>query len=221
MSTNAGKKPIGVVIVEDDNNYREALKAILEKADSIHIEGAFLDAESALEFFYSGAVPRIVLLDIELPGMSGLELLPKIKSLSPNTLVIVLTVFDDEEKIINAISRGANGYILKSAESTELVKAIYEIDGGGAPLSPSIATKVLKMFSEFSPFHQAQNDYNLTGREKNVLRLFVRGKSKNEIAENLFISLYTVDTHIKNIYTKLQVHTQVEAVYKSLTENIV
>ena len=221
MNINNAVESVSTIIIEDDKNYRETLKAVLDGQKSVQTEGVFNTAEEALDYFKAGGVPRVVLLDIELPGMSGIELLPKIKSISPNTLVIILTVFDDEDKIFNAICHGANGYLLKSTDVDGIVKAIYEIDHGGAPMSPAIAVKVLKMFSDFSAEDESQNVYDLSSREIEVLERFVKGMTKNEIAEELFISCSTVNTHIKNIYSKLHVHNQVEAVYKAMNENLV
>jgi len=219
--SNIKKEAIETIIVEDDRNFRDTLKCVLDSQEMVIVNETFSTAESALEYFKTGAVPRVVLLDIELPGMSGIELLPKIKHISPNSLVIILTVFDDDDKIFNAIYHGANGYLLKSTDVAGIVHAIREIDQGGAPMSPAIAAKVLKMFSQFSPSIHTYEDYDLTVREKEVLNRFVTGMTKHEIADDLFISVYTVDTHIKNIYSKLHVHNQVEVVYKAMNENLV
>lgn len=218
MNKDISKERISVIIVEDDNQYRKILKQILNDQDDLYCMKDFPNAEDALDYIQSGDTPQVILLDIELPGMSGIDLIPKIKKISPSTRILNLTIFDDDDKIFNAICVGANGYLLKSADVQSIIKAIHETVQGGAAMTPSIAAKVLRMFSDK---YKPKGDYRLTDREIEILERFVKGYSKSEIADNLFISRFTVETHIKNIYSKLHVHSQTEAVYKALKEHLV
>jgi len=206
-----------VMIIEDDDAYRESLQALINATEDLRCPHACESCEEALEILANDFVPQIILLDIKLPGMSGIEGIKKLKVLSPATYVIMLTVFDDDDKIFNAICQGATGYLLKSASAEKIKEAIQEVMGGGAAMSPSIAAKVLHMFTQYS---QPKQEYNLTKREKEILQLLVNGLSKKHITDHLHISLLTVDTHLKNIYAKLHVHSQIDMITKTLKEHL-
>jgi DNA-binding NarL/FixJ family response regulator len=208
---------ISVMIIEDDDTYRESLKEMINETDCLACEHACESCEQALEILQHGYAPEVVLLDIKLPGMSGVEGIHRIRAISPASHIIMLTVFDDNQKIFNAVCQGAVGYLLKSAPAEKIREAITNVKTGGAAMSPKIAAKVLKMFTDYS---EPQGEYGLTSREKEILRLLVEGMSKKHLADHLCISTYTVDTHLKNIYAKLHVHSQIDLVSKTLKEHL-
>jgi len=209
---------INIMIIEDDQIYRESILDLINGSDNLHCEHACISCEEALEILKAGYAPQVILLDIELPGMSGLEGIKEIKKLTPSSDIIILTVFDDDDKIFNAICRGASGYLLKSVSSENIQNFILDVVSGGAVMNPSIAAKILKMFNQVSEPHE---EYGLTTREKEILKLLVDGFTKKHIADQLFISFLTVDTHVKNIYNKLHVHSQVDVVIKALKERLI
>ncbi len=214
------KEPIAiqVMIIDDDEPFRDSLQALINEGEGLHCPHACESCEEALEVLERDFVPQVILLDIKLPGMSGIEGIRKVKALSPASHIIMLTVFDDDDKIFNAICQGATGYLLKSASADKIKTAIEEVMCGGAAMSPTIAAKVLHMFTQYS---QPKQEYNLTKREKEILQLLVNGLSKKHITDHLHISLLTVDTHLKNIYAKLQVHSQIDVVAKILKEHLI
>jgi len=220
MAMTKKKEPpsIQVMIIEDDDAYRESLQALINECEYLRCPHACESCEEALEILAENFVPQIILLDIKLPGMSGIEGIRKLKALSPASHVIMLTVFDDDDKIFNAICQGATGYLLKSSSAKKIKEAIQEVMCGGAAMSPAIAAKVLHLFAQYS---QPKQEYGLTKREKEILQLLVDGLSKKHVGDRLFISLFTVDTHLKNIYAKLQVHSQIDVIAKILKEHLI
>lgn len=209
---------INVMIVEDDELFRESIQDVINEGESMKCDHAYESCEEAIETIEQGTAPEILLLDIDLPGMSGIEGIRHFKSLSPATNIIILTVFDDDDKIFNALCQGAAGYLLKASSSENICNNIEDVINGGAAMSPTIAAKVLKMFTQYS---EPKKEYGLTRREKEILQLLVNGISKKHIASDLHISLFTVDTHLKNIYAKLQVHSQIDVVAKALRERLI
>ena len=208
---------IQVMIIEDDDNYRESIQSLISESDKMECKYAVDSCEESFEILEKDYVADVILLDIKLPGISGIEGIRKIKAISPTTHIIILTVFDDDDKIFNAICLGASGYLLKSSSIQKIEEAVENVLCGGAVMTPSIAAKVLQMFGQYS---QPKQDYGLTQREKEILRLLIDGMSKKYIAEQLYISLYTVDTHLKNIYSKLHVHSQMDMITKTLKEHL-
>jgi DNA-binding NarL/FixJ family response regulator len=162
--------------------------------------------------------PDIILLDIGLPGMSGVEGIKHFNKLLPNTKIIMLTIYDDNENIFDAVCNGASGYLLKDSSPEKIIVSIMEVLQGGASMNSSIANKVLKMFRNFVPEHK---DYQLSEREVEILQFLTNGLSKKQIAENLFISYHTVDSHIRKIYNKLEVHSSSAAVAKVIKEKLI
>ncbi len=162
-------------------------------------------------------MPDVILLDVELPGQNGIEAVKVIKSVAPSTRVVMLTAFDDHDKIFRALCAGASGYLLKTSPVERIVEGIQEAVRGGAPFTPQVAQKVLKMFSKLG---QPERDYGLTGREQKIIELMTKGLIKKEIADTLDLSYHTVDTHLRNIYTKLHVHSRTGAVAKALNERL-
>lgn len=209
---------IHVWIVEDDPNFRKALVKLLAAAEDIERPLAFETCEDALAAGKKGDVPEVVLLDIELPGMSGIEGIKRLKSLSPTSHVVMLTVHEDNDRIFEAICAGASGYLLKPSSGEEIVEAVRTARTGGAAINPQIAGKVLGMFGELAV---SQGEYDLTDREREVLEELVDGKTTQRIADDFDLSYYTVDTHIRNIYTKLHVHSRSGAVAKALKERLI
>ena len=209
--------PIGVWLVEDNHTFRNTVARVLNQAAGIECGRHFADSEGALAALDEGAVPDVVLLDVELPGLNGLEAVRRIKSLSPSTRVVMLTVFDDHDKVFRAICAGASGYLLKTSPVEKIIESIHEVMAGGAAMTPRVARSVLDMFAKLSAPRQ---DYGLTAREQKILELMTQGLIKKEIADQLNLSYHTVDTHLRNIYTKLHVHTRTGAVSKALKERL-
>ena len=207
-----------VIIIEDNEPLRDSLKEAINKSSNIKCNNAFSSGEAALEFIESEElVPDIILLDIGLPGMSGIELIPELKKLSPSSKIIIITVHDDDENVFNAICAGASGYLLKDLSADGIVNSISEVMNGGAPMNSHIAKKVLSMFRDQNV---KSSGYSLSDREKEILALLVDGLSKKQIAENIFLSHHTVDSHIRNIYAKLEVHSRSSAISKAIREKL-
>ncbi len=219
MQEKNPKKPpaINIMIIEDDDTYRESLQAAINASENLVCPYACESCEEALEILEKDFAPEILLLDIKLPGISGIEGIPKFKAFSPATHIIMLTVFDDDDLIFNAVCRGAEGYLLKSSTPQQIRDSIQNVMCGGAAMTPTIAGKVLKMFTQYA---EPKGEYDLTMREKEILQLLVDGLSKKHLADRLCISLYTVDTHLKNIYAKLHVHSQIDVIAKALKEHL-
>lgn len=205
--------PITVSIVEDNEQLRGTLARVLNRAEEFRCVSAYGDAESALEGLVKDR-PEVVLMDINLPGMNGVECVRQLKQNLPQVLVIMLTVYEDTENIFNALAAGASGYLLKRTKSAELLEAIREVHRGGSPMTTHIARKVVHSFQKAGPSPQPTE--NLSQREQEVLDCLSQGFLYKEIAEKLGISYETVHTYIRRIYEKLQVRTRTEAVAKFL-----
>ena len=217
-SAVAGAQPVITVwMVEDNETFRNTVARALARVPMIECSHRFPNAEEALDALEGGAVPNVILLDVELPGINGVAAVARIKSLSPSTRIIMFTVVDSHDKIFNAICAGASGYLLKTSPAQKIVEAIQEVHHGGAPMTPQVARSVLDMFARRSA---PQLDYGLTEREQEILEWMVNGMIKKEIADKLSISYHTVDTHLRNIYTKLHVHTRGGAVAKAVKERL-
>ena len=204
---------IKVSIVEDDKLILEAIRDLIVETDGFNCSGFYGDCESAIEDIKNNR-PDVMLMDIELPGISGIEGVKKIKELYPKTDIIMLTVHEDLSLVFQALTAGACGYLDKSASEEKIIESIKEISDGGATMSYKIAKLVVSSF-------QKKPESVLTKREFDVLDQLCKGQSYKEIAYKLFISVGTVRHHIKNIYFKLHVHSKSEAVAKALKERIV
>ena len=213
----ADKPPVSIWLVEDNHTFRSTLARVLGRVDGMECTQHFANAEDAQDALQGGAVPDVILLDVELPGRNGIEAIAQIKSTSPSTRVIMLTVFDDHEKVFRAICAGASGYLLKTSSVERIVESVREALDGGAPMTPRVAKSVLEMFARLG---RPAQDYGLTQREQTILELMVAGLIKKEIADRLSLSYHTADTHLRNIYTKLHVHTRAGAVAKALKERL-
>jgi DNA-binding NarL/FixJ family response regulator len=209
---------IRVWLIEDNTAYRQTVSRIISAAEGIDCTVAFSNCETALASPAGAGVPDVILLDVGLPGMSGLDGIPQFRTTFPSAQIIVLTAFHDDDKIMRAICAGAAGYLLKMSSVDELVAAIRQVRAGGSPMDSRVARRVLELFAKLSPVRQ---DYGLTERERGVLELMVRGYIKKEIASELDLSVHTVDSHIRNVYDKLQVHTRSGAVAKAVTEKLI
>ena len=205
--------PITVSIVEDNDKLRGTLARVLNRAEGFHCASQYANAEDALKDL-AQVRPDVVLMDINLPGMNGVECVRKLKTLLPEVQVMMLTVYEDTENIFNALAAGASGYLLKRTSSKELLEAIQEVHRGGSPMTIHIARKVVQSFQKSAASAQATE--NLSEREQQVLDLLSQGLIYKEIADKLGISYETVHTYIRRIYEKLQVRTRTEAVAKFL-----
>ncbi len=215
---NGATEPIITVwLVEDNDTFRNTVARTLSQVPSLDCSHRFASAEEALEVLEQDGVADVILLDVELPGINGIEAIQRIKAISPTTRIIMLTVFDSHEKIFKAICAGASGYLLKTSPAEKIVASIREVFSGGAPMEPKVARYVLDMFSKLAAPRQ---DYGLTPREQKILELMTQGLIKKEIADQLSLSYHTVDTHLRNISTKLHVHTRTGAVAKALKERL-
>jgi DNA-binding NarL/FixJ family response regulator len=205
--------PINVSIVEDNDKFRGTLARVLNRAEGFRCVSEYPSAEDALKALPQDR-PDVVLMDINLPGMNGVECVRQVKQLLPQTQVMMLTVYEDTENIFNALAAGATGYMLKRTPRNELFEAIREVHPGGSPMTTHIARKVVSSFQQIPA--STQPTENLSPREQEVLDCLAQGFLYKEIAEKLGISYETVHTYIRRIYEKLQVRTRTEAVAKFL-----
>ena len=212
--------PIRVIVYEDNRDLREGMSFLLHSTDGITLTGAFADT-SRIEKQMEELTPDVVLMDIDMPGRSGLDATLIVKALRPSTQILMLTVFDDEEKIFRAIRNGASGYLLKRTPPSEIIAAIFDVHQGGSPMTSSIARRVLHFFQKPEPEAQVHREYNLSPREQDILNSLVKGYSYKLIADEHFISMDTVRSHIRHIYEKLQVNSKTEAVLKAIRDKIV
>jgi DNA-binding NarL/FixJ family response regulator len=210
---------ISAIMFEDDRQFRRSFQEYFEDSDKVFLAAAFADAENAVAQVKRHK-PDVVIMDIQMPGINGLEALRLIKAASPDTHVMMLTTFDDEEKIFAAICSGASGYALKSEQLDRLEKAMGDVSEGGGFMSPSIAAKVMRMFQ--NQLVRKQPEYaDLTDRQKDVLQAMVNGLNRKMIATELKIGYDTVGDHIKEIYRKLHVNSASEAVREAILRKIV
>lgn len=210
---------IRVSIYEDSKSLRISLYHLINESTGFKCVGTYPDCGNLLEQI-ANDLPDVVLMDIQMPGINGIEAVGILREKYPEVKILMQTIFEDDEKIFNSILAGASGYILKTTSPARILDCIKECFEGGAPMSPVVATKVLKMFAQNSKKIPAGN-FNLSDREKEILSNLVEGMSYKMIGQALFISLDTVRSHIKNIYEKLHVHSKGEAVAKAINNRIV
>jgi DNA-binding NarL/FixJ family response regulator len=214
--TEAASLKVG--IIEDQPKIREGLRSLIDGTDGYRCVGAFGSMEEALAKI-AHELPDVVLVDIGLPGMSGIEGTRRLKDSHPALAVLMLTVYDDDRRIFDAMCAGACGYLLKKTPPARLLESLKEVVGGGAPMSPEIARRVVALFREIRPPERA--DYQLTAHEIRILALLVEGHNYKTAADELGVSINTIRFHMRSIYEKLQVHSKSEAVSKALRSRIV
>ncbi len=210
--------PVSIVIYEDNATLRESLSNLLALTGEYTVLASYPDCSKVAENIKTQK-PDVILMDIDMPGISGIEAVKKIRAVNAAVQIIMLTVFDDNTHVFEAMYAGANGYLLKKYVSDKLIHSIREVLEGGAPMSPSIARMIISGMQENTK--APAKDYLLTNREKEILQLLSKGNSFKLIAAELFISLDTVRTHIKHIYDKLHVRSQGEAISKAINEKLV
>lgn len=211
---------INVAIVEDNDTIREGLAALINGTTGYNSVGAFMDCESFLTKLETLDV-NVVLMDIALPGMNGIEGVKSAIKIKPDIDILMLTIYEDSEKVFDALCAGACGYLVKKTPPSKLLEAIKEVYEGGSPMSSQIARQVITAFKESKDIKDENTDYKLSSREKEVITLLAGGNNYQQIADQLFISVDTVRHHIKNIYKKLHVHSQSEAVAKAIRKKII
>jgi DNA-binding NarL/FixJ family response regulator len=211
----SGMGVIKVAIYEDNEGLREILCSVIRDTEGLELAGEF---RHCLDILKNTAAfePDVILMDIDLPGKSGIEGVREVKSAYPKVEVIMITVFEDDDRIFKALQAGATGYLLKKTSLHSMIQAIQEVHAGGAPMSPSIARKVLQM--PFALKNDNVSEYNLSQREIEIMKLLSKGLSYKMVAEELFISIDTVRSYIKRIYEKLHVHSITEAIHKVFIE---
>lgn len=214
----SSEKLLRVVIIEDLRDIREGLAALINGTLGFRCVAAYASVETALARI-EREVPDVILTDLGLPGMSGIEGIERFRQIFPEIPIIALTIYDNDTQIFNALCNGANGYLLKNTPPARLLEALKEAVEGGSPMSPTIASRVVRLFRQFRPPETA--DYRLTPQETELLKLLIEGHHKKTAAREMNISFHTVSFHLKNIYEKLQVHSKTEAVAKALREKLV
>jgi len=211
---------IKVVVVEDKDPIREGLKILIDGTEGYSCINTFSDCETMLKNIVK-LNPDVLLMDLGLPGMNGVEGIKKVKVLLPELTILVLTVYEENELVFDAICAGASGYLVKKTPPSKLLEAIKEAYEGGAPMTSHIARKVIDFFQKKKTASSQKSIYVLTPREKEILSGLVEGHNFKSIADSLFISVDTVRFHFRNIYKKLHVHSQSEAVAKAIKEGII
>lgn len=209
---------IKTAVVEDMRNIREGLTMLINFTDGFECSGSYRSMEEAIPRLRR-EVPDVLLSDIGLPGMSGIEGVKILKEQFPQMTVLMLTVYDDDERIFDALCAGASGYLLKRTSPAKLIENIREAVSGGAPMSPEVAMRVIKLFRDIRPPERV--DYDLTPHETRLLKLIVEGHNYTTAAEELRVSYNTIKFHMRHIYEKLQVHSKSEAVAKALQNRLV
>ena len=217
-ASGTAARVIKAAVVEDLPDMREGLTLLIEETDGYRCTGSFESVEEALEGIGSD-LPDVVLMDIGLPGMSGIEGVRVLKERNPTLQFVMLTIYEDDERIFQALCAGANGYLLKKTPPDQILERLAEAVGGGSPMSPEVARRVIEVFHRIRPPRRAEHD--LTPQETRLLKLFVDGHNYRSAASELGVSVNTVATHIKHIYSKLQVHSKSEAVARALRDGLI
>jgi len=209
---------IKAAIIEDRRDLREGLAILINGTPGYRCTGSFRSMEEAL-LKIGGELPHVALVDIGLPGMSGIEGIRLLRARFPGLALLVLSVYDDDDRVFEALCAGASGYLLKHTTPARLLECLKEVVSGGAPMSPEVACRVLALFREIRPPEHA--DYHLTAHEKRLLKLLVEGGNFKAIAPQLGVTVHAVHFHMRRIYEKLQVHSKSEAVAKALRDRLV
>jgi DNA-binding NarL/FixJ family response regulator len=212
---------LDVWVVEDNRILRQSLADLIDEQPDMRCSLAAGSCEEVFAALDEDPAPDIVLMDIGLPGHSGLDGVARISSLSPTTQVIILTIHDEDESVFRAICAGAAGYLLKPSDPTQILDAVRDVQRGAAPVNPFIARRMLGLFSRLAPARPAEDDYGLTTREKEILQRLVDGLTMEQIAGRLGLSYHTIGNHLRNIYRKLHVRSRSRAVAKALREDLI
>lgn len=211
-----------VWLIEDHEDFRQMVAEVINHIPGLHCPRAFTSCEDTFRALDNEPAPQVILSDVGLPGISGIDGIRKIKTISPATHIIVLTVYDDPEKVFQAICAGASGYLLKNCSREAIGTAIQEVLTGGAPMHPKVARLVLEKFAaQHTAYALPKQEYGLSPRENEILELMVKGFVKKEIADKLSVSYHTIDFHMRHIYQKLHVNTQAGAVAKAVQERLI
>lgn len=217
-TSSDGPGVIQVAIIEDQAEIREGLGVLIDLAEGYQCVGKYGSMEEALADIGRN-IPNVALVDIGLPGMSGIDGIQLLKRQYPDLSLVALTVYDDDDRIFEALCAGATGYLLKKTAPTRLLESLRDVVAGGSPMSPEVARRVIALFQNVHP--PARADCHLTPHETRLLKLLVQGHTYKTAAAELGSSIHTVSFHIRNIYAKLQVHSKSEAVVKALRERLV
>lgn len=210
--------PVRVVVIEDLREVREGLTMLINGTSGFQCASSYRTMEDALKGI-EGTRPDVILTDIGLPGMGGIEGTRLLRERFPEVPILALSVYDDDDNVFNAICAGASGYLLKNTAPARLLESLRDVANGGAPMSPEVARRVLRLFREFRPPEPAS--YRLTPQETELLKLMVEGHHYKTAAHELGITTSTVSFHLKHVYEKLQVHSKSEAVAKALRERLI
>ncbi|MDZ4404172.1 response regulator transcription factor [Prosthecobacter sp.] len=210
---------IHVWLIEDHKTYGERLARALNRVEGFACTQRFTACEDAFAALTTESAPQVLLLDVGLPGMNGIDGIARLRQLAPQTAIVILTVFEEDDKIFRAICAGAAGYLLKTSSTEDIAAAIRSAAAGGSPINPTIARRVLEMFSKANT--ASQNDYGLTPREMDILKLLVSGSTIKDAAAQLGIGYYTADEYIRSVYVKLQVRSRGSAIAKAVKEGLV
>jgi DNA-binding NarL/FixJ family response regulator len=203
-------RDIQIVVIEDDEIIREGYSLLISQSEGFRVVNSYASFDEAVKTI-ADDFPDVVLLDIEMPGTNGIQAIPKLKRMLPHTYILILTVYESEKMIFDALANGASGYLTKNTPASKIVESIREVKDGGGPMSVNIARMVIKSF-------QKNQESPLSKRETQILEQVAEGKSRSQIAKDLFIDLETVRSHIKNIYLKLDVNSRADAI-KAAKEN--
>lgn len=213
--------PLNVMIIEDQRDVREGLAVLINGTPGFRCTRTYRTMEEALRILGDARQdrPNVILTDIGLPGMSGIDGIAALRKQFAELPILALTIYDSDDKVFNALCAGASGYLLKNTPPARLLESIQDAAAGGAPMSPEVARRVVRLFREFRPAREAT--YHLTPQENELLKLLADGHHKKTAAHEMGISVNTVSFHLKHIYEKLQVHSKTEAVAKALRERLV
>lgn len=210
---------IQVWLIEDHKTYGERLARALNRIEGLACSQRFTACEDAFAALTTEPVPQVLLLDVGLPGMNGIDGIARMRQLAPQMAIVILTVFEEDDKIFRAICAGAAGYLLKTSSTEDIAAAIRSAAAGGSPINPTIARRVLEMFSKANA--ATHKDYGLTPREMDILKLLVTGSTIKDAAAQLGIGYYTADEYIRSVYVKLQVRSRGSAIAKAVKEGLV
>ena len=214
--SSPGSDVVKVAIVEDQRKFREATAAIIDGTEGFRCTGSFRSMEEALDKIKYD-LPDVVLVDIGLPGMSGIEGIQILKERHPQLILLIYSVYDDDERIFDALCAGASGYLLKKTPPSRLLESLAEAAAGGAPLTPEVASRVVRLFRDYRP---PNRNYELTPHELRLLKLLMEGHNYKTAAEELGVTTHTISFHLQRIYEKLHVHSKTEAVAKALQHRL-